>query len=83
MLLHNWLTMSPTSKIERQGIASRQEALNLLESTGIRKADPYMAYHRLYDLWCANNAALQELRPLFRMEGIGADSHIIVTNEFR
>jgi hypothetical protein len=33
-------------------------------------------------LWCANNAALQELRPLFRIEGIEADGHIIVTTEF-
>jgi hypothetical protein len=47
------------------------------------KADAYEAYRRLYGLWCANNAALQELRPLFRMEGIDADGHIVVTTEFR
>jgi len=75
--------MSPKSKIERQRIASRQEALELLESIVNDKADSYLAYRRLYALWCANNAALQELRPLFRMEGIDADGHIIVTIEFR
>jgi hypothetical protein len=47
------------------------------------KADVYEAYRRLYGLWCANNAALQDLRPLFRMEGIEADGHIIVTTEFQ
>jgi hypothetical protein len=75
--------MSPISKIERRRIASRQEARELLDSIATSKSDPYMAYRRLYILWCANNAALQELRPLFRMEGIDADSHIIVTTEFR
>jgi hypothetical protein len=75
--------VSPTSKIKRRKSASRQEARELLESIVAGKADPYMAYRRLYILWCANNAALQELRPLFRMEGIDADSNIIVTSEFR
>ncbi|MBZ5644608.1 MAG: hypothetical protein LAO19_17770 [Acidobacteriia bacterium] len=55
----------------------------MLESITTGEADPYMPYRRLYLLWYANNAALQELRPLFRMKGIDADSHIIVTNEFR
>jgi hypothetical protein len=75
--------MSPTSEIERRRIASRQEARELLESVAVGNTDPYMAYRRFYVLWCANNAALQELRPLFRMEGIDADGHIIVTTEFR
>ena len=75
--------MSPTPKTDRRRIASRQEARELLESMVTGKADPYMAYRRLYVLWCANNAAVQELRPLFRTEGIDVDSHIIVTAEFR
>ena len=75
--------MSPTSKIERRRIANRQEARELLESIAVGKADTYMAYRRLYLLWCANNAVLQELRPLFRMEGFEPDGHIIVTTQFR
>jgi hypothetical protein len=55
----------------------------LLEDILTGKTDPYLAYRRLYILWCANNGALQELRPMFRMEGIDADEHIIVTAEFR
>jgi hypothetical protein len=32
---------------------------------------------------CANNAAIQELRPLFRMEGIEPEGCFSVTAEFR
>jgi hypothetical protein len=55
----------------------------LLQDLIAGKADVYEAYRRLYGLWCANNAALQELRPLFRMEGIEPDGPISVTIEFR
>jgi hypothetical protein len=75
--------VSPTSKIERRRIADRQEARNLLQNIVSGEADAYEAYRRLYGLWCANNAALQELRPLFRMDGIDADSHIVATTDFR
>jgi hypothetical protein len=34
-------------------------------------------------MWCANNAALQELRPLFRLEGIDPDGCLSITAEFR
>jgi hypothetical protein len=42
----------------------------------------YIGYRRLYALWCANNAAVHELRPLFRLEGIEADGALSVTAEF-
>ena len=75
--------MSPTSKVERRRLASRQAARELLQDLVDGKADAYEAYRRLYGLWCTNNAALQELRPLFRIEGIEPDGHISVTIEFR
>jgi hypothetical protein len=75
--------VSPTSKVERRRIADRQKARDLLQNIVTGEADAYEAYRRLYGLWCANNAALQELRPLFRMEGIEADGHIVATTEFR
>ncbi len=80
---NNRLAVPPKSEIERRKIAKRQEARDLLPEIVAGKADAYEAYRRLYVLWCANNAALQELRPLFRMEGIEADGHIMVTAEFR
>jgi hypothetical protein len=75
--------VSPTSKVERRRIANRQEARDLLQNIVSGETDPYMAYRRLYVLWCSNSAALQELRPLFRMEGIEPDGHIVITIEFR
>jgi hypothetical protein len=75
--------VSAASQVERRRLASRQAAKELLEDLVAGKADAYEACRRLYGLWCANNAALQELRPLFRMEGIEPDGYISVTIEFR
>jgi hypothetical protein len=75
--------MSPQSKIKRRRLASRLAAKELLEDLVTGKADAYEGYRRLYGLWCSNNAALQELRPLFRMEGIEPDGFLSVTDEFR
>jgi hypothetical protein len=75
--------VSPISKVETRRLASRQAARAALEDLVSGKADAYDVYRRLYLLWCANNAALQELRPLFRMDGIDAGSCFKVTAEFR
>ena len=75
--------MSPTSKVETRRLASRQAARAALEDLVSGQADAYDAYRRLYLLWCANNAAVQELRPLFRMDGIDAGSCFSVSPEFR
>ena len=77
------MLVSPTSKIERRRLAFRQEARDLLQDLADGKADPYLAYRRLYALWCANNAALQELRPLFRIDRIEPDGRLSITDEFR
>ena len=75
--------VSPISKVETRRFASRQAAGAALQDLVSGKADAYDAYRRLYLLWCANNAALQELRPLFRVDGIDPDSSLSVTAEFR
>ena len=75
--------MSRTSKIENRRLASRQAATEILRELVAGKADAYEGYRHLYSLWCANNAALQELRPLFRMDGIEPDGRINVTEDFR
>jgi hypothetical protein len=66
-----------------QGIALFSVRIELLQDLVAGKADAYHTYRRLYLVWCANNAALQELRPLFRMAGIEPDGRISVTVEFR
>ncbi len=43
----------------------------------------YEAYRVLYGVWCGNNAAVQELRPLFHMPGIEPDGCFSVTEDFK
>ncbi len=62
---------------------ARQVARELLQDLAIGKSDAYEPYRRLYGLWCANNVALRELRPLFRIEGIEPDAPFSATTEFR
>jgi hypothetical protein len=50
-------------------------------ATGV--LDPYIGYRQLYGLWCSNNSAVQELRPLFRIPDVEPDGLIDVTDEFR
>ena len=75
--------MSPISKIERRRLASRQAAKELLQNLVAGKADVYQAYRSLYGLWCGNNAAVRELRPLFTVDGSEPDGRLSVTEEFR
>ena len=75
--------MSPISKVELRRLATRQAAKELLQGLVEGTADPYQAYRGLYGLWCGNNAAVQELRPLFTMDGIEPDGRLSVTEEFR
>lgn len=75
--------MSPISQAERRRLASRKAAKELLQDLVTGKADAYEAYGSLYGLWYGNNAAVQELRPFFRMEGIEPDGSFSVTEEFR
>ena len=55
----------------------------ILKSLSEGKKDAYEGYRALYVLWCSNNAAVQELRPLFRMPGIEPDGLLNVTDDFR
>ena len=75
--------MSPISKVERRRLASRQAARKLLQDLIAGEADAYQAYRGLYREWCSNNAAVQELWPLFRIDGIEPDGRLSVTAEFR
>ncbi|HET6932728.1 MAG TPA: hypothetical protein VFI45_20550, partial [Candidatus Acidoferrum sp.] len=43
----------------------------------------YEQYRTLYKLWCSNNSALPELKPLFRISGIEPDGTFTVSDEFR
>jgi hypothetical protein len=70
----------PNRKQRRQ--ANRQAAKGLLQAIASGEAEVYSAYRSLYGLWSDHNAALQELRPLFRIPGIDADGPLSATKEF-
>jgi hypothetical protein len=45
--------------------------------------DVYEGYRALYGVWCSNNAAVPELRPLFRIPGVDPDGMLSITDDFR
>ena len=69
--------------VEARRIQSRSKARELLQAIDSGQLDAYEGYRQLYGVWCSNNAAVQELRPLFRMPGIDPDGVLSVTSEFR
>jgi hypothetical protein len=73
--------MKSTRKQRRE--ASRQAAKELLAGLASGAADPYEAYRKLYGIWCGNNSAVQELRPLFRIADVEPDGRLSVTEDFR
>jgi hypothetical protein len=75
--------MAAQRKSSIRKIDFRRRTVVILKSIEDGTIDPYEGYRSLYTLWCANNAALQELRPLFRMPGIEPDGTFSATEEFR
>jgi len=61
---------------------ARKAAKDLLAGIVSGEGEVYAAYRRLYGLWCRHNAALQKLRPMFRLPGIEPDGPLSVTAEF-
>jgi len=61
----------------------KQAAKDLLRGLASGSSDAYPTYRSLYHLWCTQNTAVQELRPLFRIPGIEPDGQLSVTEEFK
>jgi hypothetical protein len=55
-------------EIRRQ--ATRNQFRRVLTSLVIGDADVYEGYRNLYAIYCSNNAALEDMKPLFRIAGI-------------
>ena len=75
--------MTPPKKSKVRRAAARKAAKEQLTFIVSGDRDVYEGYRYLYALWCSNNAAVQELRPLFRMAGIDAGGRLTVSEEFR
>jgi len=67
--------------IRRQG--ARNATRELLERIISGNIEIYVGYRQLYAQWCRNNAAVQELRPLFRISGIEPDGRLSVDEGFK
>jgi hypothetical protein len=75
--------MSPNSKVSSRRAATREKARKLLHAVASGEVDAYVGYRQLYGVWCSNNAATQDLRPLFRIPGVEPDGTLSVTPQFR
>ena len=69
------------TEIRRLRIRRRIEVLLMSLSEGT--IDVYEGYRTLYGFWCSYNAAVPELKPLFRIPGIEPDGRLSVTDAFR
>jgi hypothetical protein len=75
--------MTPVKKSKVRRAASREDARRILTALINGNHDVYEAYRKLYGLWCTNNSAVLELRPLFQISGAEPDGRLSITEEFR
>lgn len=75
--------MSLIGKTTLRRLRVRKRAETLLKSITEGNLDAYEGFRALYGLWCSYNAAVPELRPLFRMPGIEPDGLLSATDAFR
>ena len=75
--------MSPIKKTALRRTQVRNRAGALLKSLCEGRIDTYEGYRQLYGFWCSYNAAVPELRPLFRIPGVEPDGPLSVTENFR
>lgn len=74
--------MSPVRKTALRRSRVRNRACALLKSLSEGRIDTYEGYRQLYGFWCSYNAAVPELRPLFRIPGAEPDGRLSVTDDF-
>jgi|KBSSwiStaDraftv2_1062776.scaffolds.fasta_scaffold30943_2 hypothetical protein len=74
--------MSPMRKVAMRRARARESALSLLRELSAGN-NHYDSYRVLYLLWCGNNAAVRELKPLLRISGVYPDGPLSVNEEFR
>jgi hypothetical protein len=67
----------------RRRKASREEAKVTLIAITSGTVDIYEGYRKLFAIYCSNNAALEEIKPMFQMPGIDPDGVFSVTPSFR
>ncbi|HEY3990825.1 MAG TPA: hypothetical protein VGM02_16090 [Acidobacteriaceae bacterium] len=76
------LGVKQVSKVELRRQAIRKASMAILEQMVSGEIEVYIGYRLLYAHWCWNNAALQELRPMFRIPNVSPDGVLSVTEDF-
>jgi hypothetical protein len=71
------------SKSETRRQITQNAVRDILESMLSDDTDVYIGDRRLYRQRCGNNAAVQKLRPLFRIPGISPDGSLSVDEGFK
>jgi|SRR5580692_8658875 hypothetical protein len=75
--------MSPVRKTVVRRNQCRERAGAILRTLSQGSGDVYLCYRELYSLWTSNNAAVLELKPLFRIPGIEPDGALSVPDSFK
>jgi hypothetical protein len=75
--------LSRKQKIKAQRDASREQARVTLTDILSGNVDAYEGYRKLFAIYCSNSAALEELKPMFRIANIDPDGVFSVTPAFR
>ena len=75
--------VTPASETALRRAQDRRRANTILESLSQGAGDVYESYRALYGIGRSSNAAIPELRPLFRIPGIEADGALAITDEFK
>ena len=75
--------MRPIKKTTLRRTQDRKRAEVILKSLTEGGIDVYEGYIELYNVWCSNNAAVPELRPLFRIPGVDPGGALSVTDDFQ
>jgi hypothetical protein len=75
--------MRHVARVKRRREAARRVCKQHLEQVVSGQGDPYIHYLSLYKLWCGINAAVPELRPMFRIPDACPESRISMTEELK
>ncbi len=74
--------MSPLRKIEIRRRLDRARAKQIISEIASGKKYVVEDYLQLFGLFCRNNAALEDIKPLFRIPGIDAAGSFSVDEYF-
>lgn len=74
--------MSPLRKIEIRRRRDRARAKQLISEIASGKEYVVEDYLQLFGLFCSNNAALEDVKPLFRIPGVDPESSFSVDEYF-